>query len=273
MGSKTDSNEYEWDSLSELSCDKKDIDVVHEYDLTSVNEGQSPRARPLEFVPHDNYSENHEEGMSPPLTDLLMENTTVDLIHTSDNFVLTINTSEPDQTSNPLPLINPELIDWDLEGTTLELDTFENDEAIIDYLDLRNHIPARDHRAGYAIELNAKSYFGESAKPFSHKNVKIKEGSNGENCSATALDHQNSKNKDASNDENLSEALKDGRLDPLPNLTHQERSSILIEPAEPTNVNTEDEPKMIYMAKALTEPEKSTFTYFFKRKQVNFTWT
>jgi len=92
--------------------------------------------------------------MSPLLTDPLMENTTADLIHTSDNSILTINASELDPTSNPLPLIYPKLIDWDLEGTTPELDTFENDEAIIDYLDLRNHIPAGDHRAGYAIELN-----------------------------------------------------------------------------------------------------------------------
>jgi len=80
------------------------------------------------------------------------------------------------------------------------------------------------------------------------------------------LDHQNSKNKDISNSENLSEAPKDGRLDPLPNLTHQERSSILIEPAEAINVNTGDNPRMVHMAKALTEHEKPAFTNFFKRK-------
>jgi len=46
MGSKTDFNEYEWDSLSEMSCDKKDIDIVHEYNPTHDNKGQGPRARP-----------------------------------------------------------------------------------------------------------------------------------------------------------------------------------------------------------------------------------
>jgi len=169
--------------------------------------------------------------MIPPLMDPLIESTIANFACSFNNSVLTINAFEPDQLNDPLPLVHPKLIDWDLEGTTPELDTFENDEAIIDYLELRDHIPTGDHRAGYAIELNEKAYFGESAKPFSHKNIKIKERSNGENRSAVVLDHQNSKNKDVSNGENLLEVPKDGRLDPLPNLTHQERSSILIEPA------------------------------------------
>jgi len=204
--------------------------------------------------------------MFPPLTDPLIESTITDFVWSFNNSILTINAIEPDQPNDLLPLVHPELIDWDLEGTTPKLDTFKNDDAIIDYLDLRDHIPTGDHKDGYAIELNEKTYFGERSKPFSHKNIKIKEQSNGENRSAAVLGHQNSKNKDVSNGENLFEVLKDGRLDPLPNLTHQEWSSILIEPAEAINVNTGDNPRMVHMEKALTEQEKLAFMNFFKRK-------
>jgi len=54
------------------------------------------------------------------------------------------------------------------------------------------------------------------------------------------LDHENSKKmKNVSNGENLSEPLKDERLDTLPNLTHQDRSTILIEPTELVSIGIE----------------------------------
>jgi len=60
--SEIDSNEYEWDSLSELSCDEKDIDIVQQYTSTQTAcEGQGSPSRPLEFNLHNNNSEFHEE--------------------------------------------------------------------------------------------------------------------------------------------------------------------------------------------------------------------
>lgn len=45
---ETNSNEYEWDSLSEESCENKEIDVVHKY-ANLLKEGQGLGSRLLEI--------------------------------------------------------------------------------------------------------------------------------------------------------------------------------------------------------------------------------
>lgn len=127
-----------------------------------------------------------------------------------------------------MQIIHPKLIEWNLQDPP-HLDTFQNDDAIIDFLELRDDIPSGDHKVGYAIELNKTTYFGENATPFSCKNITIKIGSSSENHTMTLVETKRVKTKDVSNGENLSKVLEDGRFDILPFITNHERSSILIE--------------------------------------------
>lgn len=46
---------------------------------------------------------------------------------------MTLNTLETSQPDDPLPLIHPELTDWENEGYTI-IDTFSNDHVISIYL-------------------------------------------------------------------------------------------------------------------------------------------
>lgn len=43
------------------------------------------------------------------------------------------------------------------------LDWFENDEAISEFLGVREGFPQGDHKAGFAIDLNRMAYFGEES--------------------------------------------------------------------------------------------------------------
>lgn len=56
------------------------------------------------------------------------------------------------------------------------------------------------------------AYFGENAKPFSHKNITIKTRSSSENHTVTLLDPKKVKTKNTSKGENLSEAPEDGNF-------------------------------------------------------------
>lgn len=49
-----------------------------------------------------------------------------------------------------LPLVHHQLINWDYEGP-IQLDTFQNDEAFIDYLGIRDDLLLGDHKARYTI--------------------------------------------------------------------------------------------------------------------------
>lgn len=88
-------------------------------------------------------------------------------LHLENFSINTIMTYEHDPT-DPLPLIYLELIDWSTPPIH-ELDIFHNDDSIIDYLGLRDHLALGDHKVGFPIELNGMAYFGECATPFSHK--------------------------------------------------------------------------------------------------------
>jgi len=117
------------------------------------------------------------------------------------------------------------------------------------------------------------AYFGEGAKPSSRKNIKIKNGSDSENCLAAVSNHKTVKRKDASDGENPTVAPDDGMLDTLPSDMYQERSQIVVEPIEPMNIGTEEQPKIIHFAKSLTPPEKTRFVPFFKKKRGSFAWS
>lgn len=99
----------------------------------------------------------------------------IDLVDTFlhlENFSSNIIMTYEHDPTNPLPLIYLELIDW-VTPPIPKLDIFHNDDSIIDYLGIRDHLPLGDHKIGFPIELNDMAYFGESATRFSHKNIKI----------------------------------------------------------------------------------------------------
>ena len=116
-----------------------------------------------------------------------MEIDLVDTFLTLENFSInTIMTFEHDP-NDPLPLLHPELIDWD-SPLIPKLDVFYNDDSIIDYLGIRDHLILGDHKKEFPIKINELAYFGESFIPFSQKNIKIINRSNGENHAVAVLD-------------------------------------------------------------------------------------
>jgi len=116
-------------------------------------------------------------------------------------------------TDDDLPLVHPQLIQWDQQAPP-RLDLFGNDEAIAEFMGLREGIPSRDHKVGYIMDLDSTTYFGDSTPPSSHKSENEKKRSPGENWKAP-LDHKKVKIKDVSEGENLFEEPKDGGLDVL----------------------------------------------------------
>lgn len=140
-----------------------------------------------------------------------------------DNSILTLTSNDFDNL-NDLPLIHPQLLDWDLPEH-VPMDTFQNDDAFINYLGIQDDLPLGDHKAGYIIELNSATYFGEGVRPSSRKkiNIKTKYGYHGENHVVVLFDPKKVKRKDVSKGENLSEASEDGRFNTLPMTTYEEK--------------------------------------------------
>lgn len=132
------------------------------------------------------------------------------------NYICTLTPTDFEKIEG-LPLVHHQLIDWDHEGP-IQFDTFQNDEAFIDYLGIQDDLPLGEHKEGYTIELNSMAYFGEGVGPSNRKNVKIKtnQGFYNENHIVALSDPKKVKRKDVSKGENLSKAPKDGRLDILP---------------------------------------------------------
>jgi len=67
---------------------------------------------------------------------------------------------------------------------------FQNDDAYIDYMELRDNLPKEDHKASFSIKINIVVYFREGTKPSSCKNIKIKIGSDSENRFVAVLDQE-----------------------------------------------------------------------------------
>jgi len=235
--SDTDSNEYEWKELTKYSYEDKGVDTIQTY--SPYHEGQTLMHRPLECDLPIPESMTFEEGLSSITINNLEESTIPDPIPTNTPHVSIQHINESDLSSDSLPLVHPKLIDWDLRGTP-QLDMFQNDDAYIGYMELRDHLPQGYHKDGFVIELNTMAYFGKGAKPSSHKNIKIKTKSDGENRYAAVSNPKIVKRKDTSDGENTTVAPDDGRLDTLPNDMHQEKCQIIIEPTKLVNIGTEE---------------------------------
>ncbi|GLJ26385.1 hypothetical protein SUGI_0508550 [Cryptomeria japonica] len=186
--------------------------------------------------------------MPHPMPDSDRESTINNLHH---NILTLTNTSyELNLIDEVMPIIHPELIEWNQPNPPC-LDQFQNDEAIIDFLELWDNIPSGDHKPRFTIELNSAAYFGVDAKPFSYKNITIKHGSSSENHTVALFDPKKVKRKSVSNGENLPEVPTNERFEILPSSANQELSMILIEETKEFNVGT-PETHYIHLESLLT---------------------
>lgn len=118
----TDSNEYEWDSLSEDSYEDKKIDVIHQY-TPITKEGQSSRTRPFELGAQYIDDSSVDDSTSSEINTLdesaiidldIPTRICIDFMNQENNSVMNFMVIDPD---DPLPLVYPELIDWDQTST------------------------------------------------------------------------------------------------------------------------------------------------------------
>lgn len=70
-----------------------------------------------------------------------------------NNQVCLVLDNFPSNKSKYLPLVHSHLIDWGQEDSP-NLDWFKNDEAIVEFLGVREGFPYGDHKARFAIELD-----------------------------------------------------------------------------------------------------------------------
>jgi len=106
--SDTNSNEYEWDELTEHSYDDKEVNTIQTF--SPYREGQTQQNRPLEFDLPIPEIMAFEESLNSIAINNLEESTTptnapIISIHTINELGLSFDS---------LPLVHPELIDWDL---------------------------------------------------------------------------------------------------------------------------------------------------------------
>ncbi|MGI4370209.1 hypothetical protein ACR2V4_26810, partial [Klebsiella pneumoniae] len=212
--SETDSHKWEFDSVQLNTSDEEDTSLPPPHkDIPVYGEAQINTS----WVPKLETSST--DPTSHPTPDSDRESTINDLRHTV--LTLTDTSNELNLIDEVMPIIHPELIEWNQPNPPC-LDLFQNDEAIIDFLELRDNLPSGDHKAGFAIELNSATYFGADAKHFSSKNITLKHGSSSENHTVALFDSTKVKRKSVSNGENLSEAPEDERFDILPFSTNLE---------------------------------------------------
>ncbi|GLJ49273.1 hypothetical protein SUGI_1041140 [Cryptomeria japonica] len=164
--SKMDSHEYKWDSSFSQPSDGDTFEV-------KKVKGDAFIKTFWDLVDEDT-STTDRSHLEPDYE----EDSTDDDLGSS---ILTITDAsyELNLINEAMPIIHPELIKWNQQDPP-HLDTFQNDDAIIYFLELRDDIPSGDHKVGYAIELNSIAYFGENAKPFNHKKITIKIGPSSE---------------------------------------------------------------------------------------------
>lgn len=262
---ETDSNEWEWSSFSSSSYALDNIFI----DLDNLPMEDKHAITPLpKRCPHA-----WIESFWDPSSELDTSNSDSD---TTNVYIFTISALSLLKTDDDMPLVYPQLIQYD-QQEPLTLDCFQNDEAIAEFLGLREGIPQGDHKAGFSIDLDSIAYFGESTPSSSHQNEKRKEKiknqknrSLSENRKALS-DHTKVKIKDVPAGENLSEAPKGGRVD-IP-LSIQDKSTLLVEMTEEINLGTPDNPKVIHFAASLSQQEKIDFVNFFLEKKISFAWS
>lgn len=78
-----------------------------------------------------------------------------------ENMVATITINSNLEDERDLCLMFSHLIDWGQQEPP-QLDWFENDEEIVEFLGARNGLPYDDHKAGLATDLDKTTYFDEA---------------------------------------------------------------------------------------------------------------
>lgn len=136
--SDTDSNEYEWGT-----CSNATTDIPSNTDTIPLSqEEHNAEDRSLEFGPQNIY--DAEESEQKHYEQVYMEDNTIedldeilDFFKTKTNHdetsVLTLTVAKLDPSNDSLPLVFPDLIDWD-EPEIHDIPIFPNDESIIHYL-------------------------------------------------------------------------------------------------------------------------------------------
>jgi len=238
------------------------IVVTKKLDKKGLGFGKKvPRASDIEYIldevadkfPADSTStEDITDDSSLHMTNLFTESS----IFTLSSVSLTSTTNTQNVT-----LVYPKLIDWDQQGAPV-IDVFQNDEALAEFMGLREGIPLGDHKAGFVMELEPTAYFGENAKSSSRKSAN-KERSLGENHTVAPPNHKIVKIKDVSKGENPTVAPEDGGFDlPLPS-KYQEKSALLVEDSTEINLGTEQNPKTTFLAASLSDTEHKNLNNFF----------
>jgi len=107
--SDTDSNEYEWDELTEHSYDNKEVDTIQNY--SPYHEGQMLLHRLLESDLPILENTTFEEGLSSIAINNLEESTIPNTPPTNTPSISIQTINELDLSSYSLPLVHPKLID------------------------------------------------------------------------------------------------------------------------------------------------------------------
>ena len=138
-----------------------------------------------------------------------------------------------------LSLQHPKLIDWNSSSLTSKFLTFQNDYALTYYLNTVEPVVSSTSEKSVSMIKGDINYLNRKIKWKKNKH------SDGENHIMAMSEPKKLKRKDISDGQNLSEAPEDEILDAL--LSHfQERSLVLIEPTQPVNLGTEEEPQIIH---------------------------
>ncbi|KAH9311142.1 hypothetical protein KI387_026177, partial [Taxus chinensis] len=152
-----------------------------------------------------------------------------------------------------------------------------NDEAIVEFMGIRDTIPIGDHKKGFFIDLETYTYFGKEVELRGQKNLqksegksskekprqKLKSRSHSENLFEELADKQIIKSKDKQSDhikdENLVETSLDEDLNLPPNPTCMEDlSKLLVEETIDVNIGTEEDPKIVKLGTSLSAREQTT---------------
>lgn len=243
-------------------CSTKDVcfDIIHSF------KGQTSIEEPLECELQNaniNLVKANSETLEKdnPQKHLIYDNTYSMLNY--DHYVMNVETPN-DDSDYDLPLLHPELIDWDNLDNS-ELNVFSNDHDLVVYLNAIEPIPPKISSTTGSSDV---SHSQENAKLFSRKS-EIKQGKRPivENYFMETLDQ--SKKNNVFDGENLLEAPEDGKFDIFP-AYFLERFAILIEPTEAVNIDTSKDPKILHFAASLSERERKEYMEFFKQRQINF---
>ena len=174
-----------------------------------------------------------------------------------------------------LPLIHPQLIDWD-QPSIAHIDEFQSTEALLAFMGASGPQPIQDSESSHIYKLDPEGYFGEEASFSCKKEIEnIQHESLCENPSGAHSDSKIVKIKSVSSSENLAiQALEDEDL-PLPPMQdyRPEQSPIIIEETRPVNLGTEECPRITYIAANLIEGEEMALTALLRESIINFAWS